>query len=190
MVGKQDREGVENVSIEDVDGDGPFAGVWPNARGGGTVDDREVLSVIEDNNVLRIDLTTDSVCKGDCTGLRGGEGCKVGGRDIIVGGGTIYTEGPPHHLQKFMGYERSGIGPELELPQTQDIVGASSSLGQGTERAGSVLYAITLDHEEFGIAAGNKCGACVKLALKDVGSCWSGCALLLEGTHAHGGLGT
>ena len=88
-VGTQDREGVENVSIEDVDGDGPFAGVWPNARGGGTVDDGEVLSVIGDNDVLRIDPTTDSVCEGDCTGLRGGEGRKVGGRDIIVGRGLI-----------------------------------------------------------------------------------------------------
>ena len=37
---------------------------------------------------------------------------------------------------------------------------------------------------------GNKRGACVKVALKDVGSCWSGCALLLEGTQAHGVLGT
>ena len=43
--------------------------------------------------------------------------------------------------------------------------------------------------EEFGIAAGNNRGAYVKLALKDVGSCWSGCALLLEGAQAHGGLG-
>ncbi len=32
-------EGVENVSIEDVDGDGPFAGVRPKAGGGGTADD-------------------------------------------------------------------------------------------------------------------------------------------------------
>ena len=70
----RDREGVENVSIEDVDGDGPFAGVQPNAGGDGTVDDGEVLSVIGDNDVLRKDPTTDSVCEGDSTGLRGGEG--------------------------------------------------------------------------------------------------------------------
>ena len=42
---------------------------------------------------------------------------------------------------------------------------------------------------EFGIAAGNKRGTFVKLVLKGVGSCWSGCALLLEGTQAHSGLG-
>ena len=88
-VGTRDREGVENVSIDDVDGDGPFAGVRPNAGGGGTVDDGEVLSVIGDNGALRKDPTTDSVCEGDCTGLRGGEGRKVGGGDIIVGGGLI-----------------------------------------------------------------------------------------------------
>ena len=45
----------------------------------------------------------------------------------------------------------------------------------------------TLEHMEFSIAVGNKCGACMKLALKDMGSC---CASLLEGTQAHGGLGT
>jgi hypothetical protein len=77
-------EGVENVSMEDVDGDGPFAGVRPNAGGGGTVDDGEVLSVIGERALLRIDLTSDSVCEGEIegaggTGLRGGEGCKVGG---------------------------------------------------------------------------------------------------------------
>jgi hypothetical protein len=32
------QEGVGNVSIEDVDGDGPFAGVRPNAGGGGADD--------------------------------------------------------------------------------------------------------------------------------------------------------
>ena len=70
MVGTQDWEGVENVSIEDVDGDGPFVGVRPNTGGGGMVDNGEVLSVIGDNDVLRIDPTTDSVCEGDCTELR------------------------------------------------------------------------------------------------------------------------
>lgn len=47
-----------------------------------------------------------------------------------------------------------------------------------------MLWANTLDRDEFGIAAGNKRGACVKDALKDVGSCWSGC--VLAGTQAHG----
>jgi hypothetical protein len=83
------REGVENVSIEDVDGDGQFAGVRPNAGGGGTVDYGEVLSVIGESEVLRIDLTTDSVCEGGAeggTGLIGGGGRKIGG-DIVGGRG-------------------------------------------------------------------------------------------------------
>ena len=46
MVGTRDWEDVENMSIEDYDGDGPFADVRPNDGGGGTVDDGEVLSVI------------------------------------------------------------------------------------------------------------------------------------------------
>ena len=75
-MGPGDLEGVENVSIEGVEGDGPFMGVWPNTGGSGMVDDREVLSVIGDNDVLHIDPTTDSICEGDCTGLRGGEGCE------------------------------------------------------------------------------------------------------------------
>ena len=66
MVGTREREGVENGSIEDVVGDGPFAGVRPNAG--------EVLSVMGDNGILRKDPTTDSVCEGDSTWLRGGEG--------------------------------------------------------------------------------------------------------------------
>jgi hypothetical protein len=79
------REGVENVSIEDVDGDGPFAGVRPKAGGGGTADDGEVLSVIGERDVLRIE---DSVWEGDMvvrgTGLigGGGEGRKVGGDNM------------------------------------------------------------------------------------------------------------
>ena len=32
-----DRESIENVLIEDIDGDGPFAGIWPKAGGGKTV---------------------------------------------------------------------------------------------------------------------------------------------------------
>ena len=74
MVETWDREGIENVLIEDVDGDGLFTGMQLNTGGDGTVDDGEVLSVIEDNNVLCKDPTTDSVCEGDSTGLRGGEG--------------------------------------------------------------------------------------------------------------------
>ena len=65
------------------------------------------------------------------------------------------------------------------------MVGTSRSLGQWTERDGPVLWANTLDRVEFGIAAGNKRGACGKVALKDVGSCWSGCELA-GGTQAHG----
>src|ERR1700761_6105000 len=85
------REGVENVSVDDVDGDGPFAGVPPKAGSRGTADDWDVLSVRSDNVVPRIDSTTDSVCKGNkvCgdvgTGPRRGEGCKVGG--VMVGRG-------------------------------------------------------------------------------------------------------
>ena len=82
---------MENASIEDVDGDGPFAAVRPNTEGGGTVDDGEVLSVMGDNDVLRKDPTTDSVCEGEGTGLRGDEGCKVGDSNIIVGGGKRHA---------------------------------------------------------------------------------------------------
>ena len=59
------REGVENVSIYDGDGDGPFAGLRLKADGGGTADDWDVLSVIGESDVLRIDQTTDSVCEGE-----------------------------------------------------------------------------------------------------------------------------
>ena len=50
-------------------------------------------------------------------------------------------------------------------------MGASRSIGQRTEHASPVLCANTLEHVEFGIAAGNMRGACVKAMLKDVGSC-------------------
>ena len=91
------REGVENVSVDEVAGDGPFAGVRPKAGGVGTADDWDVLSVIGDSEVLRIDPMTDSVCEGDNvrgeagTGLRGGEGCKVGGD--MVGGRGLRSNG-------------------------------------------------------------------------------------------------
>ena len=49
---EREREGVENVWIEDVDGNGPFAGV-AECRGW---------------DVLRKDPTTDSVCEGDGAG--------------------------------------------------------------------------------------------------------------------------
>lgn len=77
-------DGVENVSIEDVDGDGPFAGARPKGGGGGIADDWEVLSVIGESGVLRIDPTTDSVCEGVEMGRGGGigpmgsEGCTIG----------------------------------------------------------------------------------------------------------------
>ena len=45
--------------------------------------------MIGDNDVLRKDPTTGSVCEGEDTGLKGGEGRKVGGGDIILGGGLI-----------------------------------------------------------------------------------------------------
>ena len=63
------------------------------------------------------------------------------------------------------------------------------------ERASSIppcpRPANTFDRVELGITARNKRGTYVSLPLKDVrvGSCCSGCALLLEGTQAHGGLG-
>ena len=62
------------------------------AGGGGTADDRDVLSVIGEGDALRIDPTTDSVCeaekvRGDAgTGLRGGEGCNALG-DMLGGRG-------------------------------------------------------------------------------------------------------
>jgi hypothetical protein len=55
---------VNVLSIEDADGEGPFAGVWPNAGGGGAADDGDVLSVIGESDVLCVDPTTDSVCEG------------------------------------------------------------------------------------------------------------------------------
>jgi hypothetical protein len=66
----------------------------------------------------------------------------------------------------------------------QDVVGASRSLGQWTERAGPVLWAKRLDRVEFGMAAGNIRGACGKAVLNDVGSCCSGG--VSSGTQAHG----
>jgi hypothetical protein len=101
------REGVENVSIEDVDGEGPFAGVRPKAGGGGTVDDGEVLSVIGERFVLRKDPTTDSVCDGDIVGadwgigLIGGEGHKFGGD--IVGGRGLRSNGMWHPYRPLTG---------------------------------------------------------------------------------------
>lgn len=42
------QEGVENVLIADVDGDGPFAGVQRNAGGVSIADDGDVLLAIEE----------------------------------------------------------------------------------------------------------------------------------------------
>ncbi len=55
----------------------------PKAGGGGTADDREVLSVIGESDALHIDPTTDSVCEGDEVGHGSGtvpgsgEGCTI-----------------------------------------------------------------------------------------------------------------
>jgi hypothetical protein len=68
--------------------------VRPKGGGGGTADDWEVLSVIGESGVLRIDPTTDSVCEGDLvggvagTGVRGGEGRNVGA-DMVGEGGLM-----------------------------------------------------------------------------------------------------
>jgi hypothetical protein len=73
---------MENVSIEDVNVDGPSGGVRPKAGDEGIADDGGVDSVIGANDILRIDPTTDFVCEGDIvstkgsTGRRGGEGIK------------------------------------------------------------------------------------------------------------------
>ncbi len=69
-----------------------------------------------------------------------------------------------------------GYGFDHDRGAFRDVAGMSRSLGQleWTERVcPPVLCAKTLDRAEFGIAAGNRRGACVKLALKAVGSCRS-----------------
>jgi hypothetical protein len=75
------QNGVENVSIEDVDGEGPFAGVRPNASGGGIADEGEDLSVIVESRPLCMNPTTVSVCEGDIVGaeatLWGDEDCRT-----------------------------------------------------------------------------------------------------------------
>lgn len=53
-------EGVEIVSIVDVDGDGPPRGVQPNAGNGGTAGDGVRLSLIGESWVRRKEPTTDS----------------------------------------------------------------------------------------------------------------------------------
>jgi hypothetical protein len=54
-------EGVENVSVVDVDGDGPLSGVRPKAGSGGIAGEGVRLSVIVERRVRRIEPTTDSV---------------------------------------------------------------------------------------------------------------------------------
>lgn len=54
-------EGVENVSVVDVDGDGPLSGVRPKAGSGGIAGEGVRLSVIGESWVRRIEPTTDSV---------------------------------------------------------------------------------------------------------------------------------
>lgn len=107
------------LSIEDVDGEGPFAGLGPNAGGGGTTDDGDVLSIRE-GDVLRVDPTTDSVCEGDIvgaeggTGLIGGEVHRVSGdlsaRHAVVGHGTLCS---PLHVLVFL--QRWRIGLQLTI---------------------------------------------------------------------------
>jgi hypothetical protein len=86
------QEGVENVSIEDVDGEGPLAGVRPNAGGGGTADDGDVLLVIVDSRLLCIDPTIDAVWEGDIVGAEGGTG-PIGGVGHKRGGDIVGGRG-------------------------------------------------------------------------------------------------
>lgn len=67
------------MSIEDVDDEGPFAAVQPNAGCGSTADDGDARSVSGESDILHIDPTIYSVCERDRTGLRGSEGRNVGG---------------------------------------------------------------------------------------------------------------
>ncbi len=53
-------EGVETVSIVDVDGDGPPGGVQPNAGSGGNTGEGVRLSLIGERLVRRKEPTTDS----------------------------------------------------------------------------------------------------------------------------------
>jgi len=53
-------EGVESVSIVNVDGDGPPRGVQPNAGSGGTAGEGVRLSLIVESWVRRKEPTTDS----------------------------------------------------------------------------------------------------------------------------------
>jgi hypothetical protein len=55
---------VNVLSIEDANSEGPFTGMQPNAGGRWAADNRDVLLVIGESNVLHVDPTTDSVCKG------------------------------------------------------------------------------------------------------------------------------
>ena len=53
-------EGVEKVSIVDVDGEGPLGGMEPKGGSEGTAGEGVRLSVIGESWVQRIDPTTDS----------------------------------------------------------------------------------------------------------------------------------
>jgi len=57
-------EGVENVSIDDVDGDGPLSDVRPKGGSDGTGGEGVVLSVIRESCVWHMEPTTDSVREG------------------------------------------------------------------------------------------------------------------------------
>ncbi|KAI0296505.1 hypothetical protein B0F90DRAFT_1033470 [Multifurca ochricompacta] len=78
-------EGVENVSIEDVDGDDPLGGVRPKDGMVRTPDEGVRHSVIVERWVRRIDPTTDSVSDGaGCGDVTAGGTC---------GGSMMGTEG-------------------------------------------------------------------------------------------------
>ena len=76
--------------MDDVAGGGPFTGVRPNAGGVDSGDDRDDIALIGEsegpaqrpNDGLR--LRRDKVRGEASAGLRGGEGCKVGG-DMVGG---------------------------------------------------------------------------------------------------------
>jgi hypothetical protein len=101
-------EGVENVSIVEVDGDGPFGGLRPKAGREGTAGEGVRLSVIVESRVWRMDPTTDSVCEGVEARQGDGDGT-VHGRCI---GSAIETEkGPEPRLNGMRGVDAGEWGP-------------------------------------------------------------------------------
>ncbi len=74
------RSGVENVAMDEVDGDGPLVFVRPNA--GGTAEDGDVRSLIGESGVLR----RDSMHEPDCEGGDVAESTRGGGGRRTIGG--------------------------------------------------------------------------------------------------------